>query len=60
MDAVRHVTHRHIIITASLLTFHYGTMDIGNHGAGACNTVLKLGNDGMGINRKFGLGMQSR
>ena len=54
MDATR-VTHRQILTVASFLTFHYGTMDIGDHGAGARDIVPKFGNDHMRVYREFGL-----
>ena len=54
MDGTR-VTHRQILTVISLLTFHYGTMDIGDHGVGAHNIVPGFGNDYMCVYREFGL-----
>ena len=39
----------------TVVTFHHGAMDVGNHRVSARGIVLKPGNDYMCIYRKFGL-----
>ena len=41
-------THQRIYPIAAFLTFHHGTMDVGDHSMSARDILPKLGNDGMG------------
>ena len=45
----RAYTHRQILTIRRFLTFHHGTMDIGNDDVGIHDTALKLGDDSVGV-----------